>query len=321
MSASTRPDTAPSRASARRPARGGLRSALAWQAFRLASLAARLCPPSGIERLLRPATALAVRPGLRPAWARAVAANQQVVEGRPMAPEALRRRVRAVLATRIRAQVEMLRLARRNARIGDLIAFGPEADDWLSSLAQSGSGALIVGPHLGNFDLMGRLMSRRIPGLMALVAPDEHPGYALENRARRNGGLTIVPVAPGALRQVFAHLRGGGIVVTGMDRPMPDAEVRPRFFGRPAPLPVAALRLAAGAGVPVAVFAAPRMPDGRYRVAMPGVFEVRSARGDRAAFRAAAEDVLRCIEAPIRAAPDQWTMFRPVWPAPAKETP
>lgn len=290
------------------------REAFAWALFRALTRAARWLPPRGAEALLRPTAALAVRGVPWAGWARAAARNQQVVHGGRLDAAAVRALVRGALCTRLRAQYESLHFAHRADRLHALIRLAPETDEWIQTQAAGSRGVMVVGPHVGHFDLMGRALVRRLPRMMALVAPEDRLGYAVDNRARREAGIDIVPVSAAGLRRALAHLRAGGTAVTGMDWPLPGVAIRPLFFGRPAPIPLSPLRLAARAGVPVAVLSALRDPDGRYTVRLAGPFDVRLERNDPEALLAAAAPILHHVEAPIRAAPEQWTMFRPVWP-------
>jgi KDO2-lipid IV(A) lauroyltransferase len=89
----------------------------------------------------------------------------------------------------------------------------------------------------------------------------------------------------------------------------------PRFFGRPAALPLHAIHLAMRARVPIAVVAATSAPDGKYHVE---VSEMIEAEGDPRKERDTlenAEIVLRVAEGFIRRAPHQWSVPLPVWPS------
>ena len=56
------------------------------------------------------------------------------------------------------------------------------------------------------------------------------------------------------------------MVLTGMDRPVPNPKTCPRFFGRAAPLPIHSIYLASKARVPVVIMAAIQQADGIYHV-------------------------------------------------------
>jgi len=117
-----------------------------------------------------------------------------------------------------------------------------------------------------------------------------------------------------ALRQALRHLRQGGIVLTGIDRPVPAPRVCPRFFGRPAALPTHHVSLAVKAGVPVMFMVPVLRSDGKYHVQTSEAIEMVH-HPDRATEEILnAERVLGVAERFIRKDPQQWSISLPVWP-------
>ena len=102
--------------------------------------------------------------------------------------------------------------------------------------------------------------------------------------------------------------------MTGIDRPIPAPRVRPRFFGRPAALPMHHISLAVKARVPVMIIAPILQPDGKYHVLTSDLIEM-DPHPDRATEEIRnAEKVLAIAERFIRQAPHQWSISLPVWP-------
>jgi lauroyl/myristoyl acyltransferase len=104
------------------------------------------------------------------------------------------------------------------------------------------------------------------------------------------------------------------MVATGIDRPIPEPEACPRFFNRPAALPMHHIFLASKAHVPMIIAAANFQNDGTYHVFASDPIEMDSHPDPRVAMLQNAENVLRVGEEFIRRAPQQWSVPLPVWP-------
>jgi lauroyl/myristoyl acyltransferase len=131
-------------------------------------------------------------------------------------------------------------------------------------------------------------------------------------RVRQGVHLTSINVP--ALREAIRRLRAGGIVLTGVDRPVGDEGYWTEFFGRPAPLPTGHVRLALRADAVIFVASAYRNA-GRDNVICisPPLDMVRTGDADED-LRVNMRRVTAWLEKFIRARPEQWGMFVPVWP-------
>jgi lauroyl/myristoyl acyltransferase len=116
------------------------------------------------------------------------------------------------------------------------------------------------------------------------------------------------------LKQAVKHLERGGMVLTGLDRPVQNPKYHPTFFGHAAALPTHYISLALKAHVPVVIIAAIYQADRKYHVlsSEPIEMEWGADRGKDILFNA--ERVLKQAEAFIQLAPQQWSVPLPVWP-------
>lgn len=195
-----------------------------------------------------------------------------------------------------------------------LVVIGPEARERLEELKLDKQGAVIVGLHLSNFDFVGQAVSGAELDALALAFPDPGGGYKWQNLIRRYSGMEIVPTSLDTIRKAKHVLREGGIVLTAIDRPLEGAKHRPRFFGRPAMLPLHHILLALKSDVPIIAVAVIMNQDGRYEVVYsdPVIMERDADRDFELVHNA--ERVLKIAEDFIRLAPSQWSMYYPVWP-------
>lgn len=175
-------------------------------------------------------------------------------------------------------------------------------------------GLMIVGLHLSNFDLVLQWLCRRGMKPLVLTIPDPQGGRRLEYEIRRRTGMNLMPASVSALRQAIEHLQQGGMVLTGIDRPIPNPEVRPYFFRRPAALPTHHIFLATKAHTPVIITVTNLQKDGKYHVFASDPIEMDQHPDRDSGELHNAEKVLAVAEDFIRQYPQQWSVPLPVWP-------
>lgn len=175
-------------------------------------------------------------------------------------------------------------------------------------------GLMIVGLHLSNFDLILQWLCKQGLKPLVLTVPDPQGGRRMEYDLCRQAGVNLLPASMSALRQALKHLRQGGMVVTGIDRPIPNPKVRPRFFGRPAALPIHHIFLAMRAHAPVIIAAANLQKDEKYHVFASDPIEMNPYPNRETSLLRNAEKVLATAEEFIRRCPQQWCVPLPVWP-------
>jgi KDO2-lipid IV(A) lauroyltransferase len=249
----------------------------------------------------------------------AVRSNQAVVRDLPLDHPEVERAVRTVLRTMAKSYLVLFRLMRSGhaglSQAGeldaDLIAAGQE-------ILEAGRGLMYAGAHTVGLDLLLLLIGGLGYPIQALAYPESEASYAVTNRIRRSFGVDLSPTDFNSLRQAVKHLRGGGFVITAVDRPDPRGELL-EFFGRPARLLVGHARLAIRTGAPIMVGGTYLEESGRYRAVLLEMLESRNYQDTPTGDLELAQAVMRVHERFIRQRPDQWMMFYPVWPAPAKE--
>lgn len=189
-------------------------------------------------------------------------------------------------------------------------------EDWrrFEALIQSRRGIIMAGMHMGNWDYAGSLMGR-YGHPFHVVTDTLRPAWLdrFVQERRRSMGMTPIPVE-NAARGLLRALRAGETVGLLVDRPSPRDGVPVEFFGRVCHLPggAAALGLRTGAKVvPATLF---RRRDGSYQLAFD--FEIEAERTGDAAIDLArlTQRIVAVHENWIAGRPDQWYMFRPMWP-------
>jgi lauroyl/myristoyl acyltransferase len=245
---------------------------------------------------------------------RAVRANQRVVRGEGVREEDLEQAVGEVFQNSARSIFELYRGIQYPQEAWESIVMDPSAGFLLRRPEYDARGLVVVSLHLGNFDLVLHTLSRRGIRPLVLTIPDPRGGRFLEFQSRKNSGANMLPGSFGAIRKALRHLQRGGYVATGIDRPISQSRLRPRFFGRPAALPLHHIFLAIQARVPVSVLATIRRPDGKHLVFASPEIEMEPHPDRETEILLNGERVLRTAEEFIRRAPAQWSESLPVWP-------
>ena len=196
----------------------------------------------------------------------------------------------------------------------------PELDEVMASKR----GMLIVTMHYGVYDLGGAALAAYDYPTNAI---GENYGYKkmdqLIHGSRERLGMKIIPVervGPG----VFRALKRGEILALAIDVPPPDQTILVDFLGAPAEVSSTPARIALRTGawvVPAIVFRGPES-DSLIRP----ILDTRSVRyeptgSEERDVYALTRLIMASFERHIREHPEQWFIFRRVWPhlAQAKE--
>ena len=198
-------------------------------------------------------------------------------------------------------------------KVEALVEVSPAVETLLQNQGKDGRGLVMVMPHTPGFDLAGMRLIRLGLQVFVLSVPDPAGAYQWQNHLRQGYGMDIQPFSPQAIQTARQYLQAGKAVLTGVDRPNPDGTYEPRFFGRPAKLPVAHIRLALRTNSPVCVIGCLAKPGGGYLVDCTAPIEMLPHPDLHTEIIYNAERVLEMLANFILQAPDQWAMYFPVW--------
>jgi KDO2-lipid IV(A) lauroyltransferase len=210
----------------------------------------------------------------------------------------------------------MMRLsgARLDALIGRSSNSGP-LDDALAR----GNGAILIAPHLGNWELGGLgLADRGYPVNILTFREQDERVNEMRERVRAARGIRFIYVnrndtSPLAIIEAVNALRRNEILALLGERDGSSHTITLDFFGKPAAIPIGAAYLAMSSGAPVIPVFVP-LEGGRYATLMDEPIYFPARHGDHpAAVRAGTERILRVFEKYIRRYPDQWYNFFDYW--------
>lgn len=246
--------------------------------------------------------------------------NMRRVLGPRAGRRAIRRAARASFRNYAKTLVDFFRFPHVTAQEIDQRIVGKEGLSILDEARKPGKGAIAISGHLGNWDFAGAFIGRQGLPIYALADDFEPPQLdALVTETRRRNGLQVIKMDTGAMRTIFSALRRNEIVMLLIDRPMPGEGIPVEFFGETAWLPSGPAAIALKTGASLIIGYCVRLPgDVTFTGRIEPPLDYKSLlTGDKQTdMQAITQCIASGLEAMIRRTPEQWYMFRPMWPRP-----
>ena len=180
-----------------------------------------------------------------------------------------------------------------------------------------GKGALLVGLHMGNWDLGAALLAAKgyNPNVVADTFSNQRLNRFVE-QVRHGLGLKTIPREQAA-RRVLQALRKNECLGILMDRPLPaDSGVNVTFFGYPTAVPAGAATLALRTGAMVVPSGMIRVNGDHFAGLVNQCIAFQPTGNQAADVQALTQLIMDRLAEWVRLYPDQWYMFRRMWPKP-----
>lgn len=210
------------------------------------------------------------------------------------------------------------RLFLLNARF-DLFQVEVHGEDVIQEVLAAGRGAILMGAHLGSFEVV-RALGRRQPGLRVAMVMYEENARKLNAALAAINPAAVQDIIP--LGQIDSMLRVQACLDEGMalgvlgDRTLGDGPtLRVPFLGTDAEFPVGPMRLAAMLKRPVLFMSGLYLGGNRYAIHFERLadFSALERSGRDAAIQSAVVAYAACLERQCRAAPCNWFNFFDFW--------
>lgn len=217
---------------------------------------------------------------------------------------------RAVFRNQVRWVLEGMHLVRmtNEEHVAMFTGEGPDRlhEAWLAS-----SSVILAGLHIGNGEVAAAALAGR--GWPVHYLADDTAYDDLFERfvaQRRAWGIEVIRWRN--LREVYRVLRDGKILGLLVDWGYrPDGQPV-RFLGSWTTLPSGPALLAARTGATIVPFWTIRRPDGTFLGEIGAPILVASA--EPAEIARATQAIADALEVAVRQAPEQWCVFKPIWP-------
>jgi predicted LPLAT superfamily acyltransferase len=201
----------------------------------------------------------------------------------------------------------------------DYFEISSEGETLMDEPVARGSGAFLLGAHLGSFEMVGAL-GRYRRGLKVAMAMYRHQASRLTALFQAGGAAAAPEIIPlgqlDAMLRIRDCLEEGKFVGMLADRTLGEGPAQVvEFLGSPALFPLGPMRLAATLRRPVYFMTALVLPGSRYHVVLRQIadFSQPAPRGRESAVREAVERYARVLEEYCRRDPYNWFNFYDFW--------
>jgi KDO2-lipid IV(A) lauroyltransferase len=239
--------------------------------------------------------------------------NMATILGAAFGDPAARRVAARSMRNYHRYLIEFLELPTLSSRHPAVASMKVDGLEHLQAALAEGRGVLIATAHYGTIE---------IPGLRLTDFTDFHavydsfkPAYLdrLIQRKRREVGIDLIPASN--IRRMFQVLHRGGTITLLFDRPVEESKGVPvTFFGRRTAVPGGPAVLAMKTGATLLPVYTVREPDLSFTTTVcPPIRWTPSGKKERD-VETIMQRLMDTLQIAVRARPDQWYMFRPMWP-------
>lgn len=192
-----------------------------------------------------------------------------------------------------------------------------EGEENLAAAVEAGRGAIVALPHLGNYDAAGKwvhLRGWKITAVAELLRPERLFRLFLDHRQAL--GLGIVPLYDDrrAGEELVRLLSENEVIALVADRDLKGKGVEVEMFGEPRLIPSGPALLSLASGAPLLPCAVYDTEDG-WVIQIEAPLSIERGDSLREDVKAMTRALAARFEHAISAAPTQWHMFQPAWPA------
>jgi lauroyl/myristoyl acyltransferase len=189
--------------------------------------------------------------------------------------------------------------------------------DHIDQALQAGKGAIIVSAHFGNMDMPSAVLAKQFAPITLVsetLRPQQLMDYLMRIRGARHVNMHPYDRAPRQLIEALKRNELTGFLLDfGVTHHFDIHTVPVNFFNAQTRFPAGPAQLAFLTGAAIIVGHARVATDGHVDAYTTTPIFVPRARDRQRVYRETMQEIARRMEEFIRAFPDQWYMFRPMW--------
>jgi len=242
---------------------------------------------------------------------RTIDANLRTAFGEHLTPAQRRRLAQAATRSFARTALEFLKSPQlSDDEIRRLVV--PEGFDHFQQAFEKRRGVILLGAHLGNWELLGARLARD-GWPVSVIAREHNDEYTahLMRRIREANNLRVVPRDD--VREAIRCLRQGRVLGILPDHNVTQGGVLVDFFGRPATTAPGPALFAMRTGAAVVPTFAVRQPDDTYTIHFGEPLRLVNTGNREADLLANTRLMAQAIEDIIRQYPEQWLWMHRRW--------
>jgi lauroyl/myristoyl acyltransferase len=189
-----------------------------------------------------------------------------------------------------------------------------EHEEYLEEALALGKGVILFSAHFGPFEYLAHWFAAK--GYQVVIPVErlkDERILRLMVELRSSQGVRFIPLGGNApMRAIIQTLRQKQIVLITADRAVEGESVVKNFFGAPARLPIGPVNLSIRTGAPLV--GAMGWHSSRSRISGEYIrLTLALSEEERKQPDVVEEALIREMERIIRAHPEQWVVFSPVW--------
>lgn len=184
----------------------------------------------------------------------------------------------------------------------------------LQTALASGKGVIILGAHIGNYNVLAPFTALYHTPAGAFVEPVEPPElFSFVSALRGKTGLQLFLTNREGVLGAMRLLKDNGILMIAGDRYLGANGTLVRFFGRPTYLSHGPIILSQRSGAAILPASLERLPDGRLRTILRPPLQLVNTGHKRNDLLANMRLLAGALEETIRPVAEQWVIVAPVW--------
>lgn len=208
--------------------------------------------------------------------------------------------------------VELFRYSRRPTKCEDRVEF--EGLDRLEAAMSEGKGVIMVGLHLGSWDVGGAFLAQRQYPLNAIVRT--YYGNSRLSRfmqdLRCKGGVAVISAHDGIMRAAAA-LRRNELLALLIDAPTTGRMVKVKFLEGYAQFSAGAAALVLRTKAAVLPGCVVRLPDNTFKGFIGEKVEFSFSGDFHSDIQCVTQSIMDSLQGFVRQYPEQWGMLRKIW--------
>jgi KDO2-lipid IV(A) lauroyltransferase len=184
--------------------------------------------------------------------------------------------------------------------------------DLVEIALKQGRGAVMVGAHFGNWELMGAALAQRLPVSFVVGAQENAPVDDMLNSYRAGKGVKLIPLKL-ALRGVMKTLKANELVAILADQDAHENGAFVKFMGRTASTPKGPASFAMRARCPLIMGNIMRGTDGKFTVNFDVVPKPEPSGNEATDIINYTANFNKLLEGYVRLYPDHWFWMHRRW--------
>ena len=175
-----------------------------------------------------------------------------------------------------------------------------------------GKGAIVISPHIGNWDYGAAFFkTNKIAATAVVEHLSSEPIYQFFNDLRDHFGANTIAHDDNPFPKMVAALERNELLVIIADRSLEAATVDVDFFETKVKFPLGAAFLALRTGAPLLPMNVISLPNGRFHIDVGPLLNLESRGSFKRDAQVLSQRIAHYFEDVIRRSPSQWHVFSP----------